>query len=717
MMQMEADITLLRIIYETESVTIWKGSKQGKDCVVKVFRPKDLREVNSVKSEAHKMQGVDHPCIAKIEDCIMKGQGNEVSEVWLVIEYFPKGDLQKLIDSKSKQNSFWSEKQLCQYFHQLIDALAYLESMGLAHRDIKPQNIFVSQSENLVIGDLGSLKKNSEDFQTIAGTPLYLSPALRQCFMQFQGGVNNGTCRHDPIKSDVYSLGLTFLQMASLKGVLDLTNLGTMEQKIYDRINELQYTNWTKLLLWEMLQVDENQRPTFTQLIQKHFGGARVNFQEQSPISSSQPTQEPTEPDNQPTVVYEKKISESLQIRAYTKGNSLFKELHSSSLEGLNLLDQESKICKALSSTGLCFAQFCDYNISCNQGSTYVGQLEIEYYPRNLMGDIQQRAQNGQPYDQSYLEYVFFEIAKAIIETDKHDDHQIDLNPWRVMLTPENKIKLASGRIHQREFKESKFYMDPEFSREPTGYCPKKAKVYNLGLTILQMYSLETQPKALAENIQASLQRVGDGNFRSILANMLDADFKQRPSLEQILIQIYIDQRGVRSQIEQNAFNQSGVLPEESKAQPYSGKCIVCSIDLPAKEVKVLECCANRVHVECFNARSETDDNENYYFKCFFCRGKTLAFTTNLFNCDKCQRMVEAEKLVAFNCNHSFCYTCCTTNRDKFAARKCLTCESKLPDANFQAVSRLLQLKQRVSLTPQEWENIKKKTSEELKCW
>lgn len=282
---MEREIQLLQTLYKTKAVTVYKALRNGTDRVVKVFKIKSISEANSIKAEAHRMKAVDHPFIVDIEDCIFVGQGNSISEVWLVMEYFPKGDLQKLI--RSRQNSPWSEQQLYNYFYQLIDALAYLESLNLAHRDIKPQNIFVTQSENLVVGDLGSLKVNSLQLHTIAGTPLYLSPLLRIHFMQYQGGLSGKTCQHDPIKSDVYSLGLTFLEMASLKGVEDLINLQKLSVTVYNRLCSLPYSNWAKELLNDMLQVEERCRPTFIELIQKYFNAYSRSLPKERKVCSN----------------------------------------------------------------------------------------------------------------------------------------------------------------------------------------------------------------------------------------------------------------------------------------------------------------------------------------------------------------------------------------------------------------------------------------------
>ena len=46
------------------------------------------------------------------------------------------------------------------YAYQLLRSLAYLDSLEIAHRDIKPQNILVDNTSNLLkICDFGSAKK------------------------------------------------------------------------------------------------------------------------------------------------------------------------------------------------------------------------------------------------------------------------------------------------------------------------------------------------------------------------------------------------------------------------------------------------------------------------------------------------------------------------------------------------------------------------------
>ena len=142
-----------------------------------------------------------------------------------------------------------------------------MQRQNAAHRDIKPQNIFVADNgTQLKVGDLGSaIKKNLDSGITLTGTPLYLSPLLREGYMKSNAGEFG--INHDVYKSDVYSLGLTFLFMASLKDIRNLSNLNNLQNNINARLDEIRerYPFFTDLLR-KMLAVDETDRVDFIQL-------------------------------------------------------------------------------------------------------------------------------------------------------------------------------------------------------------------------------------------------------------------------------------------------------------------------------------------------------------------------------------------------------------------------------------------------------------------
>jgi len=146
-----------------------------------------------------------------------------------------------------------------------------LQEKNVAHRDIKPQNIFVGDNDELLVADLGCVVKKSSgssEEMTLAGTPLYLSPKLR---LAFDKGISGGV-DHNPFKSDVYSLGLTFFYMATLEDIFDLANLNQLQPRLNIRINTINYyTDKIRNILKDMLVVEEAKRLDFSELKKKYF--------------------------------------------------------------------------------------------------------------------------------------------------------------------------------------------------------------------------------------------------------------------------------------------------------------------------------------------------------------------------------------------------------------------------------------------------------------
>jgi serine/threonine protein kinase len=191
----------------------------------------------------------------------------EEKNLYIFLEYFPEGDLSRLILSHINQKSPFSEQELFKFAYQLIDALSYMQENSISHRDLKPQNIFVCEnSSKLKIGDFGCSRNAIAQTLTLAGTDIWLSPALRLCLSEsFITGQR--FTHHDPYKSDVYSLGLIFLYMASLIPIDNLAKIENLQYLINTRLDSLQikYQDFTNLLR-NMLKVDEPSREDFIAL-------------------------------------------------------------------------------------------------------------------------------------------------------------------------------------------------------------------------------------------------------------------------------------------------------------------------------------------------------------------------------------------------------------------------------------------------------------------
>lgn len=172
-------------------------------------------------------------------------------------------DLNNEINRRSRKNTPWSDDEVMNILFSLVSCFAYCQKKSRSHRDIKPANIFQDKECCLKVGDFETARaiEGCSRQYTLAGTMPYLSPALR---MGLAGGQMRPT--HDPIKSDVYSLGVTVLEIALLKRP-NLNTLYGLEERIARYIGQLTGPNILRSLLFRMLTVAEAARPDFVELL------------------------------------------------------------------------------------------------------------------------------------------------------------------------------------------------------------------------------------------------------------------------------------------------------------------------------------------------------------------------------------------------------------------------------------------------------------------
>lgn len=131
-----------------------KRGNTGEFYAVKEFRGKSTTEKEEdyekkVKSEYSIAKSAHHPNIVEtFRLCTHNGRWNQV------MEFCDQGDLFSLVSQKYLSKEDHLSDRLC-LFKQLVQGLNYLHSHGIAHRDIKLENILVTRDSKLKITDFG----------------------------------------------------------------------------------------------------------------------------------------------------------------------------------------------------------------------------------------------------------------------------------------------------------------------------------------------------------------------------------------------------------------------------------------------------------------------------------------------------------------------------------------------------------------------------------
>ena len=135
-----------------------------------------LDEVDNRNFEVSALEKLDHQHIIKYHESF-------ISEGYLciVIDYAEGGDVSNRIRMAKSKGYQFSEIQIWKWLKQICMALNYIHENKIIHRDLKAQNIFLTKSGDIKIGDFGIcrvLSRSDELASTSVGTPYYISPEV-----------------------------------------------------------------------------------------------------------------------------------------------------------------------------------------------------------------------------------------------------------------------------------------------------------------------------------------------------------------------------------------------------------------------------------------------------------------------------------------------------------------------------------------------------------
>ena len=247
----------------------------GQIFALKEVEAKNLDKLNEYKEEAVQLSKAQHhPNIMQSYGYYFYETSHNSYKLGIISEYIHRNlNLEVIYRIREKQHLYWSEDKLLKIAYNLIDTFAYLEHIGICHRDIKPTNLFLLEDYQIKVIDFGESIENYDDeddenqMATIRGTPQYLSPILWEAHVILKAK----EAEHNMFKSDVFSAGLVLYQLAAMKDVSGFNQKTPEcdgEVLIKEGLKQLSksYSNKLVEVIRKMLMFNEEDRPTFQQL-------------------------------------------------------------------------------------------------------------------------------------------------------------------------------------------------------------------------------------------------------------------------------------------------------------------------------------------------------------------------------------------------------------------------------------------------------------------
>ncbi|KAM9341537.1 TRAF2 and NCK interacting kinase a [Symphorus nematophorus] len=220
-------------------------------------------EINMLKKYSH------HRNIATYYGAFVKKNPPGIDDqLWLVMEFCGAGSVTDLIKN-TKGNSL-KEEWTAYICREILRGLTHLHQHKVIHRDIKGQNVLLTENAEVKLVDFGvsaQLDRTVGRRNTFIGTPYWMAPEVIACD-------ENPDATYD-FKSDLWSLGITAIEMA--EGAPPLCDMHPMRALFLIPRNpapRLKSKKWSKKFqsfIESCLVKSHSQRPSTEQLLKHPF--------------------------------------------------------------------------------------------------------------------------------------------------------------------------------------------------------------------------------------------------------------------------------------------------------------------------------------------------------------------------------------------------------------------------------------------------------------
>ncbi|KAI8508137.1 60S acidic ribosomal protein P1 [Branchiostoma belcheri] len=241
--------------------TVHRATRQGRPVAVKILNEvQHTRDLKAFQDEFKLLRDMKHANIVQVVDCIV--QDNRLG---IIMEFVDGGNLRDHLRKSGAQ-----EKDFVLRFAKQIGlALEYLHGKDVMHRDVKPENVFISEDHSIFkLGDFGLARvtEGTRQTKTIIGSYRYMAPEVKS------------SSGHYSKKADVYSYALCLIEL--IGGEMVFSNIAihkhAMDEKLRGGLPDIpkncdEFGPRMKPTIEGCLRV-EAQRPSMSKVLQMLFG-------------------------------------------------------------------------------------------------------------------------------------------------------------------------------------------------------------------------------------------------------------------------------------------------------------------------------------------------------------------------------------------------------------------------------------------------------------
>mmetsp|Transcript_15868 Transcript_15868/g.22599 ORF Transcript_15868/g.22599 Transcript_15868/m.22599 type:complete len:820 (+) Transcript_15868:169-2628(+) len=232
------------------------------------YAVKVVSKANLVKARAQQKLEAEikiHRTLRHKFICEYKHYFQDKNNCYIMLELCLNQSMNELIKKRKRL----TEPEVKYFLSQLLEAVQYMHSKNVIHRDLKLGNLFLDKNLNIKVGDLGlatKLSSSDEKRKTICGTPNYIAPEVINGDKEKRG---------HSFEVDIWSMGVICYTLLVGKPPYESKDVKSTYKRIlaneYSFPSHVPISDHARDLIYHMLQTRPNKRPSLHDIAKHPF--------------------------------------------------------------------------------------------------------------------------------------------------------------------------------------------------------------------------------------------------------------------------------------------------------------------------------------------------------------------------------------------------------------------------------------------------------------